>query len=366
MTGVLNEKLPTSFARRHLPQWLCGLCTGLQSCARRRLLTKKVSPDSSTSAAFLALREVTLAVTRPSGDRLELLPFPPSATFKALKLAVKEQLAIPCIQQQFVVGSAKIEASDTDSICRVLAGSHEVDLTAGVVELGLVRVLPPALEQDKLDKVLLMATAAGDHEQMKEALLEGASSSCCAAGSLAREACCKSTEEAGEEGVTPRAPVGADFTPMLLAAATSDSEAIAILRSHGNQESSSLEARSRHIGIAFRYRDFADVVRFLGKGADPNTRLPRGLGVQDTNHGTLLHACCAMHTAPGAAPLMELLLRLGASLDAPDAEGDPPLAHARYFGAHELYDVLEVHGARLTGPYYTRFPLGLNRLRARA
>eukprot|EP00971_Amphidinium_carterae_P065362 1295130-Amphidinium_carterae.1 len=131
--GVLNEKLPTSFARRHLPQWLCGLCTGLQSCARRRLLTKKVSPDSSTSAAFLALREVrgivphqstvgsirgrgrlfgkkssyihprrsgegsfvfleafflvTLAVTRPSGDRLELLPFPPSATFKALKLA---------------------------------------------------------------------------------------------------------------------------------------------------------------------------------------------------------------------------------------------------------------------------------------
>mmetsp|Transcript_53826 Transcript_53826/g.99502 ORF Transcript_53826/g.99502 Transcript_53826/m.99502 type:complete len:366 (-) Transcript_53826:102-1199(-) len=361
-----DEKLPSNNARQQTtPRWSCGFWSGLQSCARRRL-TKRVSSDASNSIAFLALQEVTLAVTRPNGDRLELSPFPPHATFKALKLAVKAELAIPCIQQQFVVGSAKIEASDTDSISRVLAGSHQVNLASGVVELGLVRVLPAAQEQDKLDKVLLMATAAGDHDKMQEALLEGACSSCCAAGSLAREACDRTQEEVGEDGNALKVPIGLDFTPMLLATATSDSRAIALLRAHGAQEIPSMEARSRHIGIAFRYRDFADVVRFLCKGADPNTRLPRGLGVQDTNHGTLLHACCALHSAPGAAPLMELLLRGGASLDAPDAEGDPPLAHARYFGAHELYELLEAHGARLTGPYYTRFPLGLNPLRVRA
>jgi len=46
------------------------------------------------------------------------------------------------------------------------------------------------------------------------------------------------------------------------------------------------------------------------------------------------------------------LIKKGADLAAGDAEGDTPLAHARYFGAKEIYQVLEGNGAELGGPFY--------------
>jgi len=321
----------------------------------------------SRSRSGLTQPELVVAVTRPNGDRLELPPLPGNATIRDLKVAIKQHLGIPCMQQQFVFGIDKLDASDTELLHTALQTSGLTSPSADTpttIELGLVCVRPPPHEQDKLDKDLLIATAAGQLARMEAALLEGASPGCCAAGCQVREASTPEKSQGIEDlngGADVVQTLGADLTPLLLAAAARDEEAISLL---GNYSSENLELpemvpKSRHIGIAFRYRDFADVVRFLACGADPNTRLPRGLGVQDTNHGTLLHACCAMHTAPGAEALVELLLRLGANLEAPDAEGDPPLAHARYFGANDLYQVLQTHGARLTGPYYTRFSLGI-------
>merc|ERR1712232_197959 len=102
-----------------------------------------------------------------------------------------------------------------------------------------------------------------------------------------------------------------------------------------------------------RRTDLTDVVRFLARGADPNTRLRRGEGVRDTGCGVPLHACCAMHQIPGVVPVVELLLRLRADAGQTDEEGDSPLSHAKYFGAKNVYAILESHGAQLRGPYYS-------------
>merc|ERR1712187_461354 len=104
---------------------------------------------------------------------------------------------------------------------------------------------------------------------------------------------------------------------------------------------------------AFQRHDLPDVVRLLAKGANPNIQLARGEGIRDTNTGTPLHACCALHGLQGATAVVELLCRLGAGTSSPDTEGDSPLAHARYFGASEIYMALEDRGAKLQGPYYT-------------
>ena len=87
-------------------------------------------------------------------------------------------------------------------------------------------------------------------------------------------------------------------------------------------------------------------------GEDVNAWLLRGDGILDTSGGTPLHACCAQHALPGAAAVVTLLCRLRADVNAGDSEGDSPLAHARYFGAKEIEQVLRSYGAKLKGPYY--------------
>lgn len=68
-----------------------------------------------------------------------------------------------------------------------------------------------------------------------------------------------------------------------------------------------------------------------------------------------MHACAAMHMKPGAYEVAQLLIRKKANLAAGDSEGDSPLAHARYFRAAELFHLLQGHGAKIAGPYYSRF-----------
>lgn len=99
-------------------------------------------------------------------------------------------------------------------------------------------------------------------------------------------------------------------------------------------------------------RNLRAVVRCLARGEDVNTWLRRGDGVQDTSGGTPLHACCAQHQLPGATAVVALLCNLRADVNAGDSEGDSPLAHARYFGAKEMEELLRAHGAQLRGPYY--------------
>merc|ERR1712070_145328 len=118
---------------------------------------------------------------------------------------------------------------------------------------------------------------------------------------------------------------------------------------------------------ALARKDFPDVARHLAQGGDVNIRIGRGRGVPgaleewglwpgiDPNFAGPLHACAAMHGVPGAYETALLFISRGADLNAGDAEGDTPLAHARYFRASsELFRLYEGRGAKVSGPFYGR------------
>jgi len=149
------------------------------------------------------------------------------------------------------------------------------------------------------------------------------------------------------------APCGG-ITPLMMALAADDQDMTRDLRECGAEEPDMTPSHPTIVG-AFEARDFVDIVRHLAAGADVDTKLRRGQGVQDSAFGTPLHALAALHRKPGAYELTQLLVRKGANLDAPDAEGDSPLAHARYFGASKLVQLLQGLGAETKGPYYARF-----------
>eukprot|EP00930_Biecheleria_cincta_P061522 TRINITY_DN4709_c0_g1_i1.p1 TRINITY_DN4709_c0_g1~~TRINITY_DN4709_c0_g1_i1.p1 ORF type:complete len:369 (-),score=74.36 TRINITY_DN4709_c0_g1_i1:139-1245(-) len=144
------------------------------------------------------------------------------------------------------------------------------------------------------------------------------------------------------------------ITPMMMAIATGNDNLTKDLEACGAQRP---DMTTKHATIqdAFRHADFADIVKHFSAGVDINCQLRRGEGVRDTSQGTPLHACAALFRLPGSYETAQLLIAKGADLDAPDEEGDSPLAHARYFGAHELYRLYSGHGASLTGPFYARF-----------
>lgn len=151
-------------------------------------------------------------------------------------------------------------------------------------------------------------------------------------------------------------------TPMLIALAADNSDAIQMLQKAGAPEESlgATKGKSNRrlfqrspLAQAFANRDLAAVVRCIGQStADINQRLLRGEGIADTGGGTPLHACCAQHRLPGIASVVELLCRKKANVNAEDDEGDSPLAHACYFGAREVEAVLRAHGGQVRGPYY--------------
>ena len=265
--------------------------------------------------------------------------------FHSPKQVVKETLSIPRLQQKFVHGTDILEGDDENPLMKVLPVLAPAEEGGGVedpvaalpqLQLSIVRVLPTKAEQDQLDSALLIAVASGKAAEIEDILSEGASASCNAAGS-------EEPEKAGRN---------VDLTPLLLAMAASDTKAMALLKQYGGKEPS-LEPKAPSLGDAFQRRDLADVIRFFANGVDPNTKLRRGHGVRGSHEGTPLHACCALHMEPGAEALLELLVRLGADITIGDSEGNPPLAHARYFGADNLFKALRSHGAELTGPYYS-------------
>jgi len=145
------------------------------------------------------------------------------------------------------------------------------------------------------------------------------------------------------------------ITPMMMAIATGNDDLAKDLEACGAQRPDMSTKRHDSIREAFSRADFADIVKHFTSGADVNCSLRRGEGVQDTGFGTPLHACAALFRKPGAYETAQLLITKGSNLDAPDEEGDTPLAHARYFGAHELHRLYSGHGASLAGPFYARF-----------
>lgn len=275
---------------------------------------------------------------------MELPAMAADAPLGEVKAAVKARWGMPTASQHFVLGSKAVDAADGDTVAEALlatAAEAEVGLEDAAVELSCVRGAIPEDEQRRLDNELLRATAVGDHAAMAAALSEGARPDVPAEGGAKQG-----------HGRSPSTP-GTVPSPLMMALAARDDEARAILLAAGAREPDMAPVHGGSLGRAFGRGDLADVVRVLARGANPNLRLQPGEGIHDTSSGTPLHACCALWQRPGAAAVAGLLCRLGADVKAPDAEGDSPLSHARYFGADEVYNVLEAFGAKLQGPYYS-------------
>lgn len=299
-------------------------------------LFQRGKPGSASGADLRVI-----VVTNINGDCLEFRPLPAETPLLAIKQAVKERWHMPLGTQRFVVAERCIQASDAEPISRAFASpqprhhcSKEVDEgpedkeEVSRIEVGVVRTELPMEDQLRMDGLLACATARGDHAEMEIALAEGA-------------------RPAGLPG-------DKSMTPLMLALAAQDAHAVALLRDAGANDEACMRPKTATIGHALRAGDLADVVRHLANGVDPNVRLPQGQGIRDTSSGTPLHACCALHRLPNVTALVQLLLQLGADPIAPDGEGDSPLAHARYFGADEVYKVLQRHGAKIQGPYYSK------------
>jgi len=279
-----------------------------------------------------------VAVTALSGDRVELPAFPPGTTMRELREAVKRVWKMPLATQCFVIDSKIVEARDGQQVAVVFQDALQKSHPERTVEVAVVRGALPEQAQQAVDTTLLVATARGALEDMREALAEGANPDTCSS---------VGSSTSSRTVAARRGP-----TPLMLAHAAEDKEAIELLIS-ALAEKPNMKPQFSSLGIAFRNNDLQDVVRILGQKADPNMRLRRGDGVRDTGHGTPLHACCALHRLPGVVPVAELLLRLKADPCDQDEEGDTPLAHARYFQADDLFEVLQQRGGRLDGPYYS-------------
>ncbi|CAE8616424.1 unnamed protein product [Polarella glacialis] len=182
------------------------------------------------------------------------------------------------------------------------------------------------LESERLGRELVPAAASGDHEKVTELLKAGASTR---------------MDYANSGGISP----------LMLAIAAKDQQVATLLRAAGAEEPV-MTVTHDSIAMACADRDLADVVRHIAAGADVNTRLKRGEGVVGSSSGTLLHACCALHRRPGSYEFTVLLLRRRADASIGDGEGDTPLAHAKYHGATQLFELLEGNGAILAGPFY--------------
>lgn len=126
------------------------------------------------------------------------------------------------------------------------------------------------------------------------------------------------------------------------------------------------EEATRKLKLAFSQADFMEVVKALAHGAAVDVYMPRGRALTASlpvwsiwpgsaqRFGTPLHACAAMHEVPGAFETAQILIALKADLNAGDAEGDSPLAHARFFEAHDVYALYEGQGALVQGPFFRR------------
>jgi len=146
------------------------------------------------------------------------------------------------------------------------------------------------------------------------------------------------------------------LTPLLVALAAGHQELAGDFRQLGAKEADLEPSAAGGLPEAFARKDFPDVARHLARGTDLNVRMQTRTGglALASSYGVPLHVCAALHRLPGAFETAQLLVRLRADLNAGDAEGDSPLAHARYYGAREIHALYEGSGALLLGPFYGR------------
>jgi len=345
--------------------------------------------------------EIVFILNSMGGGTIRLEPMQLTATVRDLALQVRGLLSIPISVQNLIWGSQLLKDPSVQLVD--VFGTEETE-----VNLTVLRRPFTVAERAELHKQLVRAASGGQTRQLRELLREGApvdfdpdKEGHDTSISLSHWA---DEEHQDGEDVTMTRAVGAqgkseqkvqedehmqrdsedsqdseeaedsedletpwprrrtatdpnwptELTPLMMAIVAGDDDLAKDLRTLGAKEPD-LTPKHQRLADAFQVRDFVDVVKHIANGADVNTRLRRGQGVQDTAEGRPLHACAALCDRPGSLEVAQLLLRKRADTSLGDSEGDNAMAHARYFGAEELYRLLEGHGAKLEGPFYSRF-----------
>jgi len=343
---------------------------------------------------------VSVLVQTMSGEVVELPRISSMASVRELAVMVRSKLGIPISAQNLVWESEVL--SDPSQRLQCIFGD------VGGVNLSVVRRPFTIAERAEMYKRLVRAVVAGAVAEFRELLKEGVQPNFRREGSglevpvslshwedfaEAADAACPTdsitsivdapnakkkkqrTEMADPEdgnGTDERLTMepGAEMsesddepsdvqemcgglTPLLMALAAGEEGLAEDLRSLGAEE----PEMTPKLGLAdaFEQRNFPEIAKCIASGADLNMCLGRQHGVSATSHGVPLHACVAMRKMPGAFEIAHLLIRKKADLTAGDAEGDNPLAHAKYFDAKDMLNLLQGNGAVIQGPFYTRF-----------
>jgi len=316
---------------------------------------------------------IHVEVTTMGGDQHELPPMPNDALVKDLALQIRTHTGYPIATQKLVFNGSVL-ADVTVTLQEVFGEERQVELTA--IQLPL-----EPHEQMELNISLVRAIGCGSEAQVRELLMEGArvDSDCVDtevehAGDQQRKDERESDDDEEEEeresndssdmsvdgifGGHPAHPTGQPrtivITPLMMAVAADYPDLANYMRSLGAEEPD-MTPQSDSIVEAFTADDYADVFRHIAAGADVNGFLRRGQGVEATSRGVPLHACCAHAGCPGSYEVAQLLLRKRADTTLGDSEGDTPLAHAKYFHADQIYDLLQNNGAKIDGPFYRMF-----------
>lgn len=314
-----------------------GIDIFLATCCKRRQVVAG-DEEGLRGTAIVTVRNL-------AGNSIVYEEVSVHSPLQELRAFVKEKWGMPVAAQRLVLNGKTVEAPGSQAIGRALQVTD-----GGEVEVSCIRTELPHEEQRRVDEALLLAAARGDCAAIAELIADGARP----AGLTRRPR----EEEEGEEGESlvsepSDTEGGRSPSPLLLARVGGHKAAVQLLLDHGAPEPHLKPRQWSSMGRALGQADYAEAARLLAHKADPNTRLHRGEGILDTSSGSPLHACCAQHKRPGTAALAELLLHLGADHSIADSEGDTPMAHARYFGADNVRDVLKAHGAKVAGPYYS-------------
>lgn len=304
-----------------------------------------------------------------AGDAGQLDPIPLDATVRELAHAIRDKMAVPIAAQNLLLNGDLI----TDPALKL----NDLFGLVEVVDIMVVRRALTEEEHSELYANLIRATTGGDIAEVTELLKEGArleptrpetetelaEEHKTAEDSDSNSECSDYEYDGIREYDDIRRSVGNKhhlgcgrmrLSPMMMAVATQNHIVAQMLRSKGAPEPD-MTPQSESLAKAFATEDFAEVVRHVAAGADLQTKLRRGEGIRATSSGVPLHACCAMHRLPGAYEVAQLLIKMKADTSQGDSEGDTPLAHAKYFGAKDIFSLLESNGAVVAGPYYSMF-----------
>jgi ankyrin repeat protein len=288
-----------------------------------------------------------------AGDAGQLEPIPADATVRELARAIREHMAVPIASQNLILKGELI----TDPTLKL----SDVFGPVEVADLMVVKRALTEEEHAELYANLIRATTVGDAAEVAELLKEGARLQPVAPEPATKddkeEAMAEDSDDYDADPCIRSSASSSNcggLSPLMMASALKNEAIATQLREKGAEEPDLLP-RSNSLASAFAALDLLDVVRHLAGGADVNTTLERGQGIRATSRGTPLHACCAMHRQPGAYEVAQLIIKMKADMSKGDAEGDTPLAHAKYFGASQIFQLLESNGAVVAGPYYCMF-----------